>query len=55
MDRLTYSKEIGGTVYVISTDTADKTSEECLKKKVEKMIRRSIEKPVIEIPLKTEK
>ena len=52
MDRLTYNKKIGDTVYVITTQVADKKDEEYLKKKVEKMIKRSIELPIIEKPRK---
>ena len=46
MDRITYNTKIGSTVYVISTDTADKKYEDYIKKKVEKMMKRSIEIPV---------
>ena len=52
MDRLTYNKKIGDTVYVITTPIADKKDEDYLKKKVEKMIKRSIELPIIEKPRK---
>lgn len=51
MDRITYNKKIGDTVYVINSPATDKKDEDYIKKKVEKMIRRSIEIPIIQMPL----
>lgn len=55
MDRLNYNTKIGDTVYVINTQVADKKYEDYIKKKVEKMIRRSIEIPIIQMPLNNKK
>ena len=55
MDRLNYNTKIGDTVYVISSNATDKKDEDYIKKKVEKMIRRSIEIPIIQIPLNNKK
>lgn len=55
MDRITYNKKIGDTVYVINSHATDKKDEDYIKKKVEKMIRRSIEIPIIQPPLNNKK
>ena len=55
MDRLNYNTKIGDTVYVICSHATDKKDEDYIKKKVEKMIRRSIEIPIIQIPLNNKK
>ncbi len=55
MDRITYNRKIGDTVYVISSTATDKKDEDYIKKKVEKMIRRSIEIPIIQMPLNNKK
>ena len=55
MDRLTYNTKIGSTIFVINTDTADKKYEDYIKKKVEKMIKRSIELPIINKPINNKK
>jgi hypothetical protein len=55
MDRITYNKKIGDTVYVINSPATDKKDEDYIKKKVEKMIRRSIEIPIIQMPLNNKK
>ena len=55
MDRLTYNIKIGETVYVINTQVADKKMEDYIKNKVEKMIKRSIEIPIIQMPLNNKK
>lgn len=55
MDRITYNRKIGDTVYVISSTATDKKDEDYIKKKVEKMICRSIEIPIIQMPLNNKK
>ena len=48
-------KKIGSTIFVINTDSADKKYEDYIKKKVEKMIKRSIELPIINKPINNKK